>query len=48
MTDAPLHIVMTPVGSAGDVHPYCGIGKILHQRGHDVTVCAAEPFRETV
>jgi UDP:flavonoid glycosyltransferase YjiC (YdhE family) len=38
------HFVLTPVGSAGDVHPYIGIGRELRRRGHDVTLLAGEPF----
>ena len=37
--------LLTPVGSSGDVHPFIGIGRRLRQRGHDVTVLTAEPFR---
>jgi len=48
MPDRPLHIILTPVGSAGDVHPYIGIGSALRERGHDVTLIAAAPFRERV
>lgn len=43
---APRHILMTPVGSSGDVHPFLGIGRTLRLRGHDVTVATAGPFRE--
>jgi UDP:flavonoid glycosyltransferase YjiC (YdhE family) len=39
------NFVLTPVGSAGDVHPYIGIGRELRHRGHDVTLLAGEPFR---
>jgi UDP:flavonoid glycosyltransferase YjiC (YdhE family) len=41
------HIILTPVGSAGDVHPYIGIGRELRRRGHDVTLLAGEPFCAT-
>ncbi len=40
------NFVLTPVGSAGDVHPYIGIGRELRRRGHDVTLLAGEPFRD--
>ncbi|MAE67290.1 MAG: hypothetical protein CMJ18_23760 [Phycisphaeraceae bacterium] len=33
------------MGSAGDVHPFLGIGSVLRGRGHDVTVVTSEPFR---
>ncbi|UCC83538.1 MAG: glycosyltransferase [Gemmatimonadota bacterium] len=39
------HFLLTPVGSAGDVHPYIGIGRELRRRGHDVSLLAGEPFR---
>lgn len=41
-----LHCILTPVGSAGDVHPFIGIGRCLRERGHKVTLLTAEPFRE--
>jgi UDP:flavonoid glycosyltransferase YjiC (YdhE family) len=43
-----LHFLLTPVGSSGDVHPYVGIGRRLRERGHAVTLFAAEPHRRTV
>jgi rhamnosyltransferase subunit B len=39
------HFLLTPVGSSGDVHPFIGIGRMLRERGHDVTILTAEPFR---
>jgi len=39
------HFLLTPVGSSGDVHPFVGIGRALRERGHDVTMLTAEPFR---
>ena len=46
MRDMPLHCILTPVGSAGDVHPFVGIGIRLRQRGHQVTIITSEPFRD--
>lgn len=43
---AALHVILTPVGSAGDVHPFIGIGRALRQRGHEVTVVVSEYFRK--
>ncbi|UCC75062.1 MAG: glycosyltransferase family 1 protein [Gemmatimonadota bacterium] len=40
-----MHYLLTPVGTAGDVHPYIGIGRELRRRGHDVTLLTGEPFR---
>lgn len=39
------HVLLLPVGSHGDVHPFVGIGKALHERGHRVTMMTSEPFR---
>jgi rhamnosyltransferase subunit B len=43
-----MRFVMTPVGSAGDVHPFLAVGRALSQRGHEVIVATAEPFGNTV
>ena len=40
-----MHFILTPVGSSGDVYPFIGIGRRLRERGHEVTLGAAEPFR---
>ena len=34
----PSKILLLPVGSHGDVHPFVGIGQELQRRGHDVTM----------
>lgn len=47
MTARSLNILLTPVGSAGDVHPYIGIGRALRERGHDVTLITAGTFEAT-
>jgi UDP:flavonoid glycosyltransferase YjiC (YdhE family) len=44
----PTNIVLTPIGSGGDVHPFVGVGRALRERGHDVTVITSEPFREII
>lgn len=44
----PPHFLLIALGSAGDVHPFVGIGRGLADRGHRVTVLANEVFRETV
>ena len=41
-----MRFILTPVGSAGDVHPFVGIGRALKSRGHEVIVFTAGPFRE--
>jgi rhamnosyltransferase subunit B len=43
-----MRFILTPVGSAGDVHPFVGIGRTLKVRGHEVLVLAAAPFGEVV
>jgi len=43
-----MHLVLIPIGSAGDVHPYVGIGCELARRGHRVTVLTNEHFRTLV
>ncbi len=47
-TMPPTNIVLTPIGSGGDVHPFIGVGRALRGRGHDVTVITSEPFREII
>lgn len=41
-----MKILLLPVGSHGDVHPFVGLGSRLQQRGHDVTLATSEPFGE--
>jgi UDP:flavonoid glycosyltransferase YjiC (YdhE family) len=43
-----MRFILTPVGSAGDVHPFVGIGRALSARGHEVIVLTAGPFRDAV
>ena len=37
-------VLLVPVGSAGDMHPFIGLGLALRGRGHDVTVVAHAHF----
>ena len=39
-----MRILLIPVGSAGDVHPYVGVGLALQRRGHDVRVITSPYF----
>jgi rhamnosyltransferase subunit B len=39
------HVLLLPVGSHGDVHPFVALGTGLRARGHRVTMITAEPFR---
>ncbi len=37
-------IIITAIGSAGDVHPLLGVGRALAARGHRVVFCTHPPF----
>ena len=39
-----MRILLIPVGSAGDVHPYVGVALALQRRGHDVRVITSPYF----
>lgn len=39
-----LNILLTTVGSAGDVHPFVGLGVALKRRGHRVTLITSGAF----
>jgi UDP:flavonoid glycosyltransferase YjiC (YdhE family) len=39
------HVLLVPVGSHGDVHPFVAIGQGLRARGHRVSMITSEPFR---
>jgi UDP:flavonoid glycosyltransferase YjiC (YdhE family) len=41
-------ILLMPFGSAGDVHPFVGLGAALHARGHEVTVATNDHFAPLV
>ena len=43
-----MNIILTALGSAGDVHPIVGLGLALHERGHEVTIVASAYFEEMV
>src|SRR5687767_12509859 len=38
------NILLMPVGSHGDVHPFVALGKTLQGRGHDVTLITSTYF----
>jgi rhamnosyltransferase subunit B len=40
-----MHFLLTPLGSAGDVHPMMGLAHTLQSRGHDVTLITNEYFK---
>ena len=41
MAQGLLKFLLVPIGSAGDVHPFIWLGKLLRARGHDV-LCIAQ------
>ena len=45
---ATMHFLLSPIGSAGDVHPIVGIGIELRRRGHQVTMMVCEYFEPLV
>jgi len=43
-----LKVLLTPLGSHGDIHPFVGMGIELARRGHDVTVLASPHFQNLI
>jgi UDP:flavonoid glycosyltransferase YjiC (YdhE family) len=43
-----MNVVLNPIGSHGDVHPFVGLGIELSRRGHDVTVVTNAHFRDLI
>ena len=41
-------MIVTAIGSAGDVHPLLGVARALAMRGHEVVFCTHPPFEATV
>lgn len=44
----PRPALLLPIGSSGDVNPFLWIGRLLHARGHAVSVVANPVFGETI
>jgi rhamnosyltransferase subunit B len=40
-----MRILITSVGSHGDIHPYVGVGQALRRRGHEVALLAQPYFK---
>jgi UDP:flavonoid glycosyltransferase YjiC (YdhE family) len=40
-----MHVIHATVGTDGDVFPHIGLGAVLRERGHRVTLAAPEPYR---
>lgn len=43
-----MNVLLAPIGSHGDVHPFVGMGIELRQRGHDVTVIANPLYQNLI
>jgi rhamnosyltransferase subunit B len=43
-----MHVVLSSLGSAGDVLPFVALGRALRERGHEVVLLANERFRNIV
>ncbi len=41
-------VILTPMGSAGDVLPFVWLGRLLRERGHHVTIITAVVFDEII
>ncbi|KVE44257.1 glycosyltransferase [Burkholderia sp. BDU5] len=41
-------VIVTAIGSAGDVHPLLGVSRALSARGHEVVFCTHPPFEAAV
>src|SRR5438270_9980973 len=41
-----MHMLLVTLGSAGDVHPFVGLGLKMRQRGHHVTRITSGYFQE--
>ena len=39
-----MKVLVVPMGSHGDVHPFLGLGEALRERGHHVTFLLIEHF----
>ena len=43
-----MRILIYAMGSAGDVHPFVGVGSALQARGHEVFVATSADFEDLV
>lgn len=43
-----MQLLLIPMGSYGDVHPFVGLGRQLQRRGHDVTIMTSGYFHGLV
>ena len=47
-TTAQVRILIYAMGSAGDVHPFAGVGRALQSRGHEVFLITSGYFEDLV
>lgn len=40
-----MHVILTTIGTDGDIFPYLGLGAMLQARGHRITLAAPECYR---
>lgn len=43
-----MRVLIFAIGSAGDVHPFIGVGRELQARGHEVFIVTGAPFEQAV
>jgi rhamnosyltransferase subunit B len=43
-----MRVLLAPLGSHGDVHPFIGLGLALKARGHDVHIITSPHFRDLI
>ena len=43
-----MHIIISTIGTYGDVYPHIAVGQVLAKRGHEVQLLTSEFFREHV
>jgi UDP:flavonoid glycosyltransferase YjiC (YdhE family) len=41
-------IVFAPYGSLGDLHPFLALALEMRERGHEITICTLEVYREKI
>lgn len=48
MTSSSKHIILTTIGSLGDLHPVVALAIELQRRGHKVTIATTEAYRRKI
>ncbi len=43
-----MRVIISTIGTAGDVHPFIAVGQVLRRRGHEVMLLSNEVFRARV